>query len=112
MVLHLDENLILQKELKEETVFWGSVYGSEFVEVPDTAFTSEVAYRTWCWKATGMMPEKRGSNPFDKYIRAKMIEASVRPTLPGSEYGAEVDDAIECLLEPSGEGRKKEYRLR
>jgi hypothetical protein len=97
-VLHQDENLILQKELKEELVFWGSVYGSDFVEMPDTAFTSEAAYRTWCWKTTGMMPEKKG-NAFDKYIRTKMLEATVRPTLPGTEYGAEVEDAMERLLE-------------
>jgi hypothetical protein len=39
-VLHQDENLILQKELKEETVYWGSVYGCDFVEMPDTVPTS------------------------------------------------------------------------
>jgi hypothetical protein len=96
--LHLDENLVLQKELKEEIVFWGSIYGSEFVEMPDNAFTSEAAYRKWCWKTSGMMPAKRTPTEFDKYIRPKMLEATVRQSLPGTEFGAEVDDAIEEVL--------------
>src|SRR5215510_7808432 len=93
--LHVDENLILQKELKEEIVFWGSVYGSEFVEMPDNALTSENEYRKWCWKTTGMMPEKRSPKEFDKYVRPRMLEAQTRATLAGMEYGGNVDDAIE-----------------
>jgi hypothetical protein len=97
-ILHLDEELILQKEVREEIIFWGSVYKSEFVEMPDSAFTSETAYRTWCWKITGMMPEKRSAKEFDKYIRPRMEAATVRASLPGTEYGAEVDAAIEGVL--------------
>jgi hypothetical protein len=97
-VLYLDENLILQKELREETVFWGSVYGSAFVPMPDTAFTSESAYRTWCWKITGMMPAKRVPAVFDQYIRPKMLAAEVRPTLPGTEFGIEIEEAIEHIF--------------
>jgi hypothetical protein len=98
-LLHVDENLILQKEIREEVVFWGSVYDSDFVEMPDSAFTSEAAYRTWCWKTTGIMPEKRASpREFDKYIRTKMIEATTREVLPGTEYGAEVESVIEEIL--------------
>jgi hypothetical protein len=93
-----DENLILQKELKEEIVFWGSVYGSDFVEMPDHAFTSEAAYRTWCWKTTGMMPAKRSPGEFDKYIRPRMLDAETRGTLVGMEYGVQIDDAIEEIL--------------
>ena len=80
--LHLDENLILQKESREEIIFWGSVYGSEFIEMPDNAFTSEPAYRTWCWKTTGMMPKKKGTVGFDDYIRTKMLEATIKPGFP------------------------------
>ena len=105
-VLHLDENLILQKELREETIFWGSVYRSDFVEMPDAAFTSESAYRTWCWKTTGMMPRKRLASVFDDYIRPKMIEATVRPTLAGTEYGIEIEDAIEHIFGYSRSGVK------
>jgi hypothetical protein len=97
-ILHLDEDLILQKEVREEIIFWGSVYNSEFVEMPDSAFTSETAYRTWCWKTTGMMPPKRGTNAFDKYMRERMAGAATRASLPGTEYGAEVDAAIEGVL--------------
>ena len=80
-ILYLDENLILQKEVREEIVFWGSIYGSKFVEMPDHAFTSESAYRTWCWKTTGMMPEKRTPREFDKYMRPRMEKAAVRQGL-------------------------------
>jgi hypothetical protein len=97
-VLHLDEMLVLQKEIREETVFWGSVYGSAFVEMPEKAFTSEAAYRTWCWKTTGLMPEKRTPTEFDKYFRPIIFAATERLTLAGTEYGVEVEDAIEeCL---------------
>jgi hypothetical protein len=96
--LYIDENLILQKELKEEIVFWGSVYGSAFVEMPDNALTSENEYRKWCWKTTGMMPEKRSAKEFDKYIRPRMLDAETRATLAGTEYGSEVDDTIEQTL--------------
>ena len=97
-ILYLDENLILQKEVREEIVFWGSIYGSKFVEMPDHAFTSKSAYRTWCWKTTGMMPEKRTPREFDKYMRPRMEKAAVRQGLPGTEYGIEVDEAIEGAL--------------
>jgi hypothetical protein len=98
--LLVDEDLMLEKEIREEVAFWGSVYGSEFVEMPDAAFTSEPAYRTWCWKTTGIMPKKRNSTrDFDEYIRSKMLQATTREVLPGMEYGAEVDDAIERSLE-------------
>jgi hypothetical protein len=96
--LYIDENLILQKELKEEIVFWGSAYGSAFVEMPDNALTSENEYRKWCWKTTGMMPEKRSAKEFDKYVRPRMLDAEVRETLAGMEYGGNVDDAIEEIL--------------
>jgi hypothetical protein len=96
--LYIDENLILQKELKEEIVFWGSVYGSAIVEMPDNALTSENEYRKWCWKTTGMMPEKRSAKEFDKYVRPRMLEAKVRATLAGMEYGAHIDDVIEEVL--------------
>src|SRR5262249_37620060 len=96
--LYIDENLILQKELKEEIVFWGSVYGSAFVEMPDNALTSENEYRKWCWKTTGMMPEKRSAKEFDKYVRPRMLDAQVRATLAGMEYGAHIDDVIEEIL--------------
>jgi hypothetical protein len=97
-ILHLDENLILQKEIREETIFWGSVYGSEFVEMPEKAFTSESAYRTWCLKTTGMMPGKRTPTKFDKYIRPPIEKATIREILPGTEYGVEVEEAIEDAL--------------
>jgi hypothetical protein len=102
-VLYQDENLVMQKELKQEIVYWGSVYGSEFVEMPDNVPTSEPAYRTWCWKSmgTGMMPAKRSPTEFDKYIRPKMLAASARPTLAGTEYGAEVEDAMDSIFEYS-----------
>jgi hypothetical protein len=96
--LYLDEELVLQKEVREEVIFWGSVYGSRFVEMPDNSLTSESAYRTWCWKTSGMMPEKRNTREFDKYIRPRMEAAEVRESLPGTEYGAEVDAAIEDVL--------------
>jgi hypothetical protein len=98
--LYMDENLILQKELKQEIVFWGSVYGSAFVEMPDNALTSENEYRKWCWKTTGMMPEKRSAKEFDKYVRPRMLDARVRATLAGMEYGAHIDDVIEDSLYP------------
>jgi hypothetical protein len=98
-ILHQEESLILQKELGEEIAFWGSVYGSEFVEMPENALTSENEYRKWCWKHTGMMPEKRTPKEFDKYIRPRMIEATIRPILAGSEYGIEIEDAIEAIFE-------------
>jgi hypothetical protein len=94
-VLQFDEELVLQKEQREEIIFWGSAYGSEFVEMPDNAFTSEPAYRTWCWKTTGLMPRKRTPQVFDDYIRPRMEAAEVRKSLAGTEYGIEVDDAIE-----------------
>jgi hypothetical protein len=97
-VLQFDEELILQKEMREEIIFWGSVYGSEFVEMPDNAFTSEPAYRMWCWKTTGMMPRKRTPQVFDDYIRPRMEAAAIRKSLAGTEYGVEVDDAIESAL--------------
>ena len=93
-VLYLDENLVLQKEMREEIVFWGSVYGSDIVEMPDNALTSENEYRKWCWKLTGMMPAKRSPAEFDKYIRPKMLDAVERVSLPGTEYGVEVEMAI------------------
>jgi hypothetical protein len=98
-VLYLDENLVLQKEVREEIVFWGSVYQHEFVEMPDNALTSEGEYRKWCWKHTGFMPKKRTPAVFDDYIRPKMMEAVERVSLPGTEYGVEVEDAIELATE-------------
>jgi hypothetical protein len=40
--LYMDENLVLEREIREEIVFWGSVYHSKFVEMPDNAFVSEI----------------------------------------------------------------------
>jgi hypothetical protein len=40
----------------------------------------------------------RTSAVFDFYIRPKMLEATERPTLPGSEYGAEIEDAIYTVV--------------
>jgi hypothetical protein len=97
-ILGRDENLKLEKENRREVIFWGSVYGSEFSQMPDTALTSEAEYRKWCWKKTGMMPEKRGPAPFDKYVRSCMVMAATREVMPGGEYGVEVEDAIEEVL--------------
>jgi hypothetical protein len=97
-VLYLDENLQLQYENREEVVFWGSVYGSDFREMPDNALTSENEYRKWCWKTTKMMPKRRTAAVFDDYVRPRMMQASVRETLAGTEYGAEIDDAVEAVL--------------
>jgi hypothetical protein len=97
-ILHLDEDLQLEKELREEIVFWGSVYKGRFVEMPDEAFTSEAAYRRWCLKTAGMMPAKRSPGEFDKYIRPRIEGAKVRQVAPGSEYGAATDEIIEQLV--------------
>jgi hypothetical protein len=99
-VLYLDENLVMQYEDKEEIIFWGSVYGSEFREMPDNALTSENEYRKWCWKTAKMMPKRRTAAVFDDYVRPRMINATVRETLPGTEYGAEIDAAIDLVLGP------------
>ena len=45
-----------------------------------------------------MMPEKRSAKEFDKYVRPRMLEAKVRATLAGMEYGAAIDDVIEEVL--------------
>jgi hypothetical protein len=97
-VLYLDENLILEKELRQEIIFWGSIYGGEFREMPENAVTSENEYRKWCWKTTGFMPKRRTAGVFDDYIRPRMVSATARAVLPGTDYGAEVDDAIEVVL--------------
>jgi hypothetical protein len=97
-ILLMDEDLKLEKVAGDEVVFYGSVYGSPFKEIPDSAFTSEPGYRTWCWKTTGMMPAKRNPAVFDQYIRPRMIEAVVREPLTGLEDGSVIGDMVLSVL--------------
>ncbi|PWT92059.1 MAG: hypothetical protein C5B54_04150 [Acidobacteria bacterium] len=77
----MHDDLILEKELKDGGyVFWGSVFGSEFVKVPSTVFTSERAYRNWCLKTSGKIPEQRGSYMHSDYIRSCLSVARDRTT--------------------------------
>jgi hypothetical protein len=99
-VLNMDEALALQKEFREgDIIFWGKVYMMEdFVELPDDGLTSEATYRKWCLKVSGFSPEKRTPTEFSKYVRPIIFAAPPREIMPGCEYGAEVDAAIEDAL--------------
>ena len=96
--LDMAEDLILQKEFKgTETVWWGSVYGCPFMRMPDSTRVLERAYRIWCSKTpAARMPAKKGD--FDNYIRTRMLEAEVREPSAGTEWGVEVEAAIENVL--------------
>jgi hypothetical protein len=51
-------------------------------------FTSQNAYREWCIAVAGIKPPKRTGDAFDKYTSTKLLEATLRDTLPWNEEGA------------------------
>jgi hypothetical protein len=101
-ILNLEDDLVIEVELREkERIYWGSVYGGEYVEMPPEALVSESAYRKWCVRTSPMVPEKRPQSKFEAYIRVRIANAQVREVLPGTEYGIEVEETIdECTALP------------
>jgi hypothetical protein len=96
--LDVDENLMLTYEDKKERVYWASVYGSEFRRAPRAFFTSQATYRDFCVGVSGMMPKKRAGVDFDNYVRARLVEATVKETLPGLEEGVIAGHAVFSVI--------------
>lgn len=73
----MSENLLLQTSRGKNGlfVFYGSINGSKFVKVPVKVFTSQRAYRSWCFKTAGHIPERRSPAEYDLFIRQQMARA-------------------------------------
>jgi hypothetical protein len=97
-ILNADENLMLFYEDKKERIYWASVYDKEARKVPKGFFTSQSVYRDFCVAVSGMMPKKRSGEKFDDYIRERLIEASVKETLPGLEEGVVAGQAVLSVI--------------
>jgi hypothetical protein len=91
----MDEDLKLKYENKKVRVYWASVYGSDYHKAPKGFFhKTQNTYRDFCVDVAGMIPKSRNGHEFDVYLKERLLEATVKETLPGMEEGAVVGHAI------------------
>jgi hypothetical protein len=88
-----DEDLKFQYQLKSMREYSASIFGSQYLEFPVSAFTSEAVYLQWCVGVSGVMPNKRGRE-FHKYIQERLEQAVEEEIPPGLEEGAIIKETI------------------
>jgi hypothetical protein len=92
-----DENLKFKYQSKSLRVYKASVYGSDFLDFPPKALTSEVQYQQWCALVAGMMPPKRGRD-FLNFMNNRLLDAEEEAIPPNTEEGVEVARVVLTIL--------------